>query len=293
MQFVRAALQLVVRGATRPGALRRMPCVVIRPRSFSLNTTTHAARPSRPVAAAAGLWYLVAATGLAIFAVYIGASYGRAALGGPPGQSRWVAGDLLGNSMLSLHLVLALLMTGIGVLQLIPPLRQRAPAVHRTLGRIFMVGAILGTLSGFYLIWVRGTVGGVTMQLATSLNGVFIVAFAGLAWREARARRFVEHRRWALRLFIAANGVWFFRVGFMLWMIIWQAPVGFDPKTFTGPLVTFLNFAQFLLPLAVLECYLRVRGRGMVLAVTLVLLSLATAAGIFGATMGMWMPGIV
>jgi hypothetical protein len=258
-----------------------------------LNTVTHAGRPSRPVAAAAGLWYLVAATGLAIFAVYIGVSYGRAALGGPPGESRWVAGDGLGNAMLSLHLVFALLLTGIGVLQLIPPLRRRAPVVHRTLGRIFLTGAVLGTLSGFYLIWVRGTVGGVAMQLATSLNGVFIVAFAWQAWRHARARRFVEHRRWALRLFIAANGVWFFRVGFMLWMMAWQAPVGFDPKTFTGPFVSFLNFAQFLLPLAVLELYLRVRGRGTVLAVTLVLLSLATAAGIFGATMGMWMPRIV
>lgn len=257
-----------------------------------MNIVTHAGRPSRPVAAAAALWYLVAAAGLAIFAVYIGASYGRAALGGPPGQSRWVAGDGLGNSMLSLHLVFALLMTAIGVLQLVPPLRRRVPAVHRTLGRVFMIGAVLGTLSGLYLIWVRGTVGGVGMQLATSLNGVFIVAFAWLAWRHARARRFTEHRRWALRLFIAANGVWFFRVGFMLWMMVWQAPVGFDPKTFTGPFLLFLNFAQFLLPLAVLELYLRARGRGRVLAVTLVLLSLATAVGIFGATMGMWMPRI-
>lgn len=258
-----------------------------------MDTFTSAGRPSRPVAAAAGLWYLVAATGLAIFALYIGVSYGRAALGGPPGESRWVAGDGLGNAMLSLHLVFALLMTGIGVLQLIPPLRRRMPAVHRTLGRVFLAGALLGTVSGFYLIWVRGTVGGVAMQLATSLNGVFIVTFAALAWRHARARQFEAHRRWALRLFIAANGVWFFRVGFMLWMLIWQAPVGFDPKTFTGPFVTAMNFAQFLLPLAVLELYLRARGRGLVLAFTLVLLSAATAVGIFGATLSMWLPRLV
>lgn len=255
-----------------------------------MNTVPLSARPSRPVAAAAGLWFLVASTGLAIFALYIGVSYGRAALGGPPGEARWVPGDGLGNAMLSLHLVFALLMTAIGVLQLLPPLRRRAPAVHRTLGRVFLAGALLGTVSGFYLIWVRGTVGGVSMQLATSLNGVLIVAFAGLAWWHARARRFDEHRRWALRLFIAANGVWFFRVGFMLWMLIWQAPVGFDPKTFTGPFVLALNFAQFLLPLAVLELYLRARGRGLALASALVLLSLATAAGIFGAALGMWLP---
>jgi len=251
------------------------------------------ARPGRPVTTAAGLWFLVAATGLAIFASYIGVSYGRAALGGPPGESRWVAGDWLGNALLGIHLVFALLMTAIGVLQLVPPLRRSAPALHRNLGRVFMAGAVLGTLSGFYLVWVKGTVGGFTMHFAISLNGLFILAFAGLAWREARARRFAEHRRWALRLFMAVNGVWFFRVGLMLWLMIWQAPVGFDPKSFTGPFVYALSFAQFLLPLAVLELYLRSRGRAMALAITLVLLSLATAAGIFGATLGMWLPRLV
>ena len=128
--------------------------------------TATAAR-SRPLAAAAGLWFLVAATGLVIFASYIGISYGRAALGGPPAESRWVADDWLGNAALSIHLVFALLMTGIGVLQLIPPLRRRMPAMHRTLGRVFMVGALLGSLSGFYLLWVRGTVGDLPMHLAT------------------------------------------------------------------------------------------------------------------------------
>lgn len=249
--------------------------------------------PSRPLASAAGLWFLVAATGLAIFASYIGISYGRAALGGPPGQARWVAGDWLGNGLLSVHLVFALLMTGIGVLQLIPPLRRNAPALHRNLGRVFMVGALLGTVSGFYLVWVKGTVGGFTMHFAISLNGLLILAFAGLAWRDARARRFPEHRRWALRLFMAVNGVWFFRVGLMLWLMVWRAPVGFDPKTFTGPFVDALSFAQFLLPLAVLELYLRARGRSMALALTLVLLSLAMAVGIFGAAMGMWLPRLM
>jgi uncharacterized membrane protein len=250
-------------------------------------------QPSRAVAAAARLWYVVAAAGLLIFAAYIAISYGRAALGGAPGESRTVAGDGLGNAMLGVHLLFAGLMTAVGVLQLVPALRRRAPALHRNLGRVFMVGAVLGSVTGFYLVWVRGTVGGAPMHLAISLNGLLIMAFAWLAWRSARERRFVDHRRWALRLFIAANGVWFFRVGLMLWLMIWQAPVGFDPKSFTGPFVYALSLAQFLVPLAVLELYLRVRGRGMALALTLVLLSLATAGGIFGAAMGLWMPRLV
>ena len=36
------------------------------------------------------------------------------------------------------------------------------------------------------------------------------------------------------------NGVWFFWLGLLLWLMIHQQPVGFDPKTFTGPFLTFL-----------------------------------------------------
>lgn len=244
----------------------------------------------RPLPSAVGLWFLVAATGMLIFAAYIGVSYGAAALGGRPGESRWVAGDGLGNSMLSVHLIFALLLTVIGVLQLVAPLRRRVPGLHRGLGRIFMVGALLASVSGFYLVWVRGTVGGPVMHAAISLNGVLIITFAVLAWRHARARQFDVHRRWALRLFIAVSGVWFFRVGLMLWLMLWQRPVGFDPQTFTGPFVYALSFAQFLVPLAVLEIYLRAHGRSLGLSIALVLLSVATAGGIFGAAMGLWLP---
>lgn len=250
-------------------------------------------QPSRAVAAAARFWYVVAAAGMLVFAAYIAISYGRAALGGTPGESRIVAGDGLGNAMLGVHLLFAGLLTAIGVLQVIPALRRRAPALHRNLGRVFMTGAVLASLTGFYLVWVRGTVGGPVMQLATSLNGVLIIAFAWMAWRSARERRFADHRRWALRLFIAASGVWFFRVGLMAWLMVWQAPVGFDPKTFTGPFVYTLSFAQFLLPLAVLELYLRARERNLPLAIALVVLSLVTALGIFGATMGLWGPRLI
>ena len=36
----------------------------------------------------------------------------------------------------------------------------------------------------------------------------------------ARSRRITEHRRWALRLFMAASAVWFFRVGLMGWTML-------------------------------------------------------------------------
>lgn len=98
-----------------------------------------------------------------------------------------------------------------------------------------------------------------------------------------------------LRLFLAANGVWFFRVGLMLWLVVNKRPAGFDPVTFQGPFLTFLAFAQFLLPLAVLELYLRARDgasapRRAVMAAGLCALTLAMGGGIAAAFMGMWLP---
>ena len=106
-----------------------------------------------------------------------------------------------------------------------------------------------------------------------------------------------DRNRWALRLFVVVSGVWFFRVGLMLTLLLFKGPIGFDPTTFQGPLVTFLSFAQYLLPLAVLELYLRMQERGSVLArfgtaATLSGLTVAMGAGIFGATMTLWLPNI-
>ncbi|MCX6591012.1 MAG: DUF2306 domain-containing protein [Acidobacteria bacterium] len=249
---------------------------------------------------AAGFWAVVAVTGQLIFAFYVALFYGRGAASGdlaawnktmPHG---YVAGDGLGNFAVGLHLALAVSIILAGALQLVPPLRERYPAVHRWTGRAYMGVAMLISLDGLFMVWTRGTVGGLTQHLGISLNAVLIMVCAVMALYYARARRFAEHRRWALRLFLVSSGVWFFRVGLMLWLAIHRAPVGFDPKTFEGPFLTFLGFAQYLLPPAVLELYLLAeRGRPvarLAMAGGLVVLTLATGAGIGAATMGLWLP---
>ena len=250
---------------------------------------------------AAGFWTVVAAAGQLMFAFYVTSFYGRHAVAGnyagwnkvmPHG---YVAGDGWGNFAVGLHLALAVSIILAGFLQLIPALRQRYPQVHRWTGRAYIAVALLISLDGLFMVWTRGAVGGMTQHLSISLNALVIMGCAVMALVEARARRFGPHRRWALRLFLASGGVWFFRVGLMLWLIIHRAPVGFDPKTFQGPFLTFLGLAQFLLPLAVLELYFWAQQRGsagarLAMAGGLVLLTLAMGAGIGAATMGMWLP---
>ena len=71
--------------------------------------------------------------------------------------------------------------------------------------------------------------------------------------------------------------------------------IGIDFATFTGPFLYVLGFAQYLLPLAMLEWYFRCQKQAgqaerLVFAATLTGLSAFMSVGIFAATMGLWLP---
>lgn len=250
----------------------------------------------------ATFWFLTAFIGQLIFVLYIIGLYGFSLVQGD--FNKWnsmmphgyVEGDITGNISIGIHLLLAAVISLGGPLQIIPQIRGKFPVFHRWLGRTYVSIAIIISLTGFYLTWIRGSVAGsLPMDIAITINGTLIILFAILAIHHARAHRFAVHRKWALRLFMVVSGVWFFRVFLMLWLLIHQKPVGFDPVTFQGPFLTFLSYGQYLLPLFFLEIYFLAQERagqtGKFGAAALIgMLAIATAAGIFGATMGMWLP---
>ena len=129
------------------------------------------------------------------------------------------------------------------------------------------------------------------------MNGLLIIVFTIFAWKKAVAKQFAKHRKWALRLFMAASGVWFFRIGLMFWILVNGGPRGFDPETFTGPALTVIKAAQYVLPLLVLELYFWVSERGnttgkWLFSALMILLTVLTGIGIFAACMGLWFPYI-
>jgi hypothetical protein len=258
---------------------------------------TRQSSAARALRTTAAVWFVIAVAGQLAFAAYIAAFYGGAALDGAPSRwnqvlvGGWRAGGVVGNAVLAAHLALALVITLGGPLQLIPRLRARARALHRWNGRVYLATAVVTSLAGLYAVWTRGTAGGVNLGVGISVDAVLIVVFAALALRDARARRFDAHRRWALRLFMAVSGVWFFRVGLMLWLAAHGGPVGMGDR-FDGPFPTILSFACYLVPLGFLELYLRARtdASRYATAAVLALATLAMAAGIAFAIVGLWLP---
>jgi uncharacterized membrane protein len=246
-------------------------------------------------------WFVIAVGGQWMFAYNVAAFYGGAALRGdlqawnkvmPHG---YVPGDVAGNLAIAAHLFLAVVIIVGGPLQLIPQIRRRAPAFHRWNGRVYMPAVFVTSLAGLYMIWFRNKGGDFVQYLGITLDAILIMAFAVLALRYAMAGRIQTHRRWALRLFMVVNAVWFFRVGLMFWLVVNQGPAGFDPKTFRGPFLSFWAFADYLLPLAILELYFRTRDRAgatgrFAMAGALFVVTLALGIGIVVATKGMWLP---
>jgi tetratricopeptide (TPR) repeat protein len=252
--------------------------------------------------AAVRFWFVVAVVGQVIFAFTVASFYGMASARGD--WSAWnkgmahgyVAGDKMGNFAVAVHLVSAVIVILAGVVQLIPQIRERAPSLHRWNGRLYVVTAFTISIAGLYMMWVRGSVGDISQHLGQSLNAVLIMLCAVMALRYALARDFKTHRRWALRLYLVVSASLFIRAGLFLSLLLNRGPFGFDPTTFSGPFITFLAFAQYLVPLAVLELYFYAQGRPgaprFATAAGLFILTVAMAAGIFAVTMAAWLPRV-
>jgi len=253
--------------------------------------------------AAARFWFVVALIGQFAFAFSIAAFYGLTALrGNIQAWNKILAhgyetGATMSNTALVGHILFATVISIAGALQLIPGIRNRFPVFHRWNGRLFVLAAFTQAITGIYLtVWVRRLIGDTTQHVVSVLGAVLIIFCAVMALRYAIARNFTIHRRWALRLFLVASASWFIRLGFALTLVL-LGPIGFDSATFSGPLVTFWSFAQYLLPLGVLELYLWAQDRPgalrrMATAGVLFVLTLAMGAGIALVAMGSWVPNV-
>ena len=250
----------------------------------------------------AGLvWFLTAAFGQLAFIYFIVVYYGGRTLAGDFAGwndkdiiTGFVPGDRMGNVMFALHVLPAAVITFGGLIQLAPFVRTRWPALHRWNGRLFLFIAYGMACTGLLLTWGRGTYLSVISGVAISLDGVLILIFGAVAWRLAATGAIDAHRRWAMRTYMVVNGVWFFRVGIMAWLIVNQGPVGMT-NALDGPADIAIAFGCYLIPLAVLELYFSAQqSRRAIFKIAVAALvgaaTLVTAIGNFGTIAMMWGP---
>lgn len=113
-------------------------------------------------------------------------------------------------------------------------------------------------MAGLYMTWIRGSIGDLSQHIGGSLGAVLIWLCAAMALRYAMA---AISKLIAAGPFLVASAAWFYRIAFVLSLLLFKGPFGFDPVTFTGPFPIIMSFAQYLFPLAILEIYLRAQDR--------------------------------
>ncbi len=281
----------------RPRYPQRVQNCAASPKRYSLQNLADTALKT-----AAACWFLVAVIGQWAFLYYVVAFYGPSTLEG--NFEAWskntflfkgyVAGDTGGNLAFAAHALFAAVVAFGGAIQLVPQIRARAISVHRWNGRLFLLTALAASVTGLYMQWVRGASPNMVGALALSLDAVLIILFAALAWRSALRREISTHRRWALRTYLVANAQWFARVGISAWIIVNRGLVGMTAN-WDGPFNYFWFFGCYLVPLAVLELYLRAKESAgpsarFAMAGGLVVLTALMGVGILGVATFMWWP---
>ena len=110
-----------------------------------------------------------------------------------------ILGNALSRPWLYLHITGAATALFIAPLQLAPSLRMRGRPWHRWLGRVYVIGCLLGGVGGFVSAF-GSTAGPIATSGFATLAVLWIVANV-MGWLRATQRRFAAHRRWMIYSF--------------------------------------------------------------------------------------------
>lgn len=152
------------------------------------------------------------------FVIYAGALGLRGLMEDMTGVSRLFQPQAaVSNMAMALHMTFGAVITVLAPLQVLGPIRRRFPRLHRVVGRVFVVLALITGICGCFYIAMRGTIGGAAMDGAFALYGLCVIVCAVQTFRRARQGDFARHREWALRLAVLALASWFYRLHYAIW----------------------------------------------------------------------------
>jgi uncharacterized membrane protein len=99
--------------------------------------------------------------------------------------------------LLTVHAGFAATALILGPLQILTRLRLKRPAIHRWIGRGYVICCLSGGVAG--LILAFGAQTGPVSTAGFGTLAMLWLATTSLGWLSARDRRYAEHRRWMIR----------------------------------------------------------------------------------------------
>lgn len=270
------------------------------PSSFSLESSPTLSRQKalKSFTRAKRVLFSTGIVGQFIFVLYILIFYSWVLWGGAYEKLNGhgvIEGDTMGNFMLGVHVALAAVVMLGGPLQFSQRIRKRYPSFHRWNGRVFYVIAGVVVFAGLFMNATRGAHGGIVLALGNGLNALLIGGFSFMAWRTAIQKDFTAHKQWAIRAFVMVSGVWFFRVGYGLWILLTGFTAMGVNESLSGPFDRFLAFGHSLVPLALVELYFLAKASNKlqvkrIASISMYVLTVLLAAGIVMVSVVFWFP---
>lgn len=239
----------------------------------------------------------------ALFGLYILTFYAAALYEGD--TNRWnqvlpglyQKGSVATTSGIGVHFAAGGIILLLGSIQLIEKVRTRFPSFHRWIGRLYITSCLLAAVGGLVFILIKGTVGGVMMDIGFGLYGVLMFVAAIKTYRHAATASIEKHQAWALRLYALAIGSWLYRMDYGFWLMLTDG-LG-HTKHFSGPFDIVMFFFFYIPNLLVVEAWIKARQYKTSVAVmfftTFILLFAATflVVGTYFFTLYYWGPAIL
>ncbi|WP_258098638.1 DUF2306 domain-containing protein [Marinoscillum pacificum] len=155
---------------------------------------------------------------------------------------------------IGLHFAAGGIILILGCIQLLDGIRTKYPVFHRWVGRVYVVASIITALGGLAFIFLKGTIGGLWMNVAFTGYGVLTFLAGVFAIKYARSGDFEKHRVWAIRLFALAIGSWLYRMEYGFWFLIMDRAG--HASDFTGPFDYFMDFFFYIPNLLIAQLFI-------------------------------------
>ncbi|MET3198019.1 DUF2306 domain-containing protein [Bacillus cereus] len=121
-------------------------------------------------------------------------------------------------SMLFIHITTSIVALVIGPFTLSTKFRERNINRHRIVGRIYMVGILLGGVSGLYLSFYA--TGGLVAKLGFGLLSILWLVSAYQALHRVKNKQIKDHRNWMIRNYSLTFGAVTLRIWLPLFIVL-------------------------------------------------------------------------
>lgn len=207
------------------------------------------------------LFYVAALLGLAAFGIYIllratGQTFEnfqqwKSLL---PGGTIRSSADWVASIGIGMHYFMGAVLVLAWPILFSTKMRIRHRLVHRWTGRVYVSAGLLAGVGGLSFILARHDGG--APHIAFAVWGSVMMLSSVLAYLHARAKRFDQHRAWAIRLFAMVLGSWIFDLEYRAWEDF-AGGVGIGGPGHPGLFDYAINYLFFVPNLLVAEFFIR------------------------------------